>query len=125
MKCLTRRASDSSSLGILHGMTGFEHYSRELTDVDREIHHYAAACGVDLMDRGAVLAFLAEHHQANGQDRARDTLYGLLQLRQRIEIEMLESGLRAPDLLAAAGTNDRSLSDEENQVKSGKSGDQP
>lgn len=80
-------------------MSGFEHYSRELAEVDREILHYAAACGVDIANRLAVQACLAGHHETWADDRARENLRGLLQLRLRIETEMLEQGLQPPTML--------------------------
>ena len=82
-------------------MTGFEHYLRELAEVDREILHYAVACRVDVADRAAVQACLAEHHDTWAEDRARQSLRGLLQLRLRIETEMLELGMRPPALASA------------------------
>ena len=91
-------AGHSSSVAILPGMSGLEHYPRELVDVDHEIHHYAAVCGIDLTDRGALLACLAEHHDKWADDRSRETLRGLLLLRIRIETEMLEQGVHAPEI---------------------------
>jgi hypothetical protein len=32
-------------------MSLLEHYERDLSDLDREIRHYAAICGVDVANR--------------------------------------------------------------------------
>lgn len=75
-------------------MSGFEHYQRELSAIDREIVHQGLACGVDLADALA-LDKLSRDHRC---DRSREALYGLLQLRLKIETEMLELGLKPPPL---------------------------
>ena len=82
-------------------MTGFEHYSRELAEVDREIRHLAIACGLDLNNRAAVHACLTGHPGEIAADHARENLYGLLQLRLRIETEMLEQGITPPEIWLA------------------------
>lgn len=62
-------------------MGEFEHYERELADLDHEIRHYAAVCGVDLANRGEIKACLRIHHDTWAADKAREILYGLLILR--------------------------------------------
>ena len=84
-------------------MSGLEHYHQELAEVDHEILHYAAVCGINVADRGALLACLAEHHADWSSDRARETLRGLLLVRTRIETEMLEQGLHAPAITTSVG----------------------
>ncbi len=82
-------------------MSGFEHYHEELAALDREIRHYAAVCGVDLADRGAVEACLRIHHDTWAEDKARETLHGLLVLRIKLETEMVELGFSPPPLQPA------------------------
>jgi len=84
-------------------MSGFENYPAELAELDHEIRHYAAVCGVDLADRIAVKMCLddltgaqAGHPEAA---RSRETLRGLLMLRLRIETEMLQDGRRPPEMV--------------------------
>ncbi|HZX33382.1 MAG TPA: hypothetical protein VFF03_18680 [Rhodocyclaceae bacterium] len=79
-------------------MSGFENYPQELSDLDREIHHYAAVCGVDIANRAEVEACLKVHHEAWADDKARETLHGLLILRIKVETEMLEHGMTPPPL---------------------------
>ena len=79
-------------------MSGFEHYQRELAELDHEIIHYAAVCHVTLADRAALDACLAEQHDGWSADKARQTLRGLLQLRIKLETEMIEQGLSVPPL---------------------------
>ncbi|EXI76856.1 MAG TPA: hypothetical protein PK440_12085 [Candidatus Accumulibacter phosphatis] len=74
-------------------MSGFENYRRELHDLDHEINHYAAICGVDPTDPAAVRACLGDVHTEWAEDKARQSLRGLLLLRTRLETEMLEQGL--------------------------------
>lgn len=74
-------------------MSGFEHYERELADLDHEIRHYASVCGVDLADRGAVEACLMIHHDSWAEDKARESLHGLLILRIKLEAEMVALGM--------------------------------
>jgi hypothetical protein len=83
-------------------MSGLEHYERELTEMDHEIRHYAAVCGVDLADRGAIEACLRVHHDTWAADKARETLRGLLLLRIKVETEMTELGMPVPPLEPAA-----------------------
>ena len=84
-------------------MSGFEDYCGELEEIDREIRHFAAACGVDLADSVALRACLNEEHDEWADDRARVTLRGLLALRLKVEIEMLEQGLQPAELSAGTG----------------------
>lgn len=83
-------------------MSGFEHYDRELQDLDSEIHRYAALCGVDLASRHEVEACLRNHHAAWADDKARQSLQGLLVLRIKLETEMIEQGFSPPPLLPPA-----------------------
>lgn len=84
-------------------MSGFEHYHRELADLDHEIRHYAAVCGVDLANRGEIEACLRVHHDTWAADKARETLHGLLILRIKLETEMIALGFEVPPLVPAAG----------------------
>jgi hypothetical protein len=79
-------------------MSGFENYRNELAEIDREIVHYAALCGVDLSDRAAIKACIAQPHDDWAHDKARETLRGLLILRVKIEEEMLGLGQQPPEL---------------------------
>ncbi|HJW25361.1 MAG TPA: hypothetical protein VJ576_10720 [Rhodocyclaceae bacterium] len=80
-------------------MSGFENYPQELADLDHEIYHYAAVCGVNLANRGEVEACLRNHHGDWVHDKARDTLQGLLVLRIKVETEMIEHGMLPPPLI--------------------------
>jgi hypothetical protein len=80
-------------------MSGFEHYEREMRELDHEIHHYAVICGVDLANRAAIDACLRIHHQSWAADKARLSLQGLLVLRLKLEAEMLELGFTPPPLV--------------------------
>lgn len=80
-------------------MSGFEHYHHELVELDHEIHRYAAICGVDLADRYALDVCLNEHHDTWAEDKARESLHGLLILRIKLETEMIEQGMSPPPLL--------------------------
>lgn len=73
-------------------MSGFEHYRHELSELDHEIVRMAAVCGVDLNDKQSLQTCLNEHHSTWSGDKARETLHGLLQLRLKIETEMLIEG---------------------------------
>lgn len=84
-------------------MSGFEHYRDELANLDHEIAHYAMACGVDLGDRAAIDYCLAHPHASWAEDKARQTLRGLLILRIKLETEMLEQGID-PNTLPQTGT---------------------
>lgn len=55
-------------------MISFEHYECELADLDHEIRHHAAICGVDLASRGEVEACLRVHHDTWAADKARGKL---------------------------------------------------
>lgn len=74
-------------------MSGFENYGREMAELDREIVHYAAICGVALSDLAAVRACIEDPHPTWAADKARQSLRGLLMLRLKLETEMLEQGL--------------------------------
>lgn len=86
-------------------MSGFEHYREELVKLDHELRHYAAICGVELGDRPAILRCLTEAHDGWAADKARQSLRGLLQLRLKIETEMIELGLQPPLLAPGPGTD--------------------
>ena len=79
-------------------MSGFEHYSKELADLDHEIVHYAAVCGVDLADHAAIKACLELAHETWAEDKARQSLRGLLLLRMKLETEMLGQGMTPGEL---------------------------
>lgn len=93
-------------------MSGFENYPEELADIDREILHYATICGVDIGNRHALQAVLANHRANWADDKARESLRGLLLLRLTLEAEMITQGLPVKPLLphdasgAAAGQAD-------------------
>lgn len=74
-------------------MSGFENYGREMAELDREIVHYAAICGVDPSDQAAVKTCIEDPHATWATDKARQSLRGLLVLRLKLETEMLEQGL--------------------------------
>lgn len=80
-------------------MSGFEHYDRELKDLDNEIHRYAAVCGVNLANRHEIDACLRNHHDSWAEDKARESLQGLLILRIKLETEMVELGFSPPPLV--------------------------
>jgi hypothetical protein len=82
-------------------MSGFEHYDRELAELDSEIHHYAAVCRVNLANRHEVDACLANHHDEWAADKARESLKGLLILRIKLETEMISLGFSPPPLVPA------------------------
>jgi hypothetical protein len=83
-------------------MSGFENYHRELAELDHELRHYAAICEVDLADQPAIRACLEEPHATWAEDKARQTLRGLLLLRIKLETEMIEQGL-SPTALTTKG----------------------
>ncbi|HJV93565.1 MAG TPA: hypothetical protein VJ572_08800 [Azonexus sp.] len=83
-------------------MSGFEHYERELADLDHEIRRYAAICGVDLGNRHEIDACLRNHHDNWVADKARESLQGLLVLRIKLEAEMIELGFSPPPLTPPA-----------------------
>lgn len=87
-------------------MSGFEHYEREMRELDHEIHHYAVICGVDLANRAAIDACLLHHHQSWAEDKARSSLQGLLILRLKLEAEMLELGFTPPPLVPPLNHSD-------------------
>ena len=85
-------------------MSGFEHYERELADLDHEIRRYAVVCGVDLANQGEIDAFLRMHHDMWAADKARDTLYGLLILRIKVESKMIAAGFAPSPFVARPPT---------------------
>lgn len=87
-------------------MSGFEHYERELRELDHEIRHYAAVCGVDLANRHEIDACLRLHHASWVEDKARLTLQGLLVLRIKLETEMTTLGFSPPPLVPVAAHED-------------------
>lgn len=80
-------------------MSSFEHYERELSELDHEIRKYAMLCGVNLNNRYEIDACLNAHHDAWSDDKARETLKGLLILRIKVETEMIENGETPPSFL--------------------------
>lgn len=86
-------------------MSGFEHYDRELRELDNEIHRYAAICRVDLGNRPEVEACLLRHHDGWANDKARESLHGLLILRIKLEAEMIELGFSPPPLVPPVETS--------------------
>lgn len=83
-------------------MSGLEHYDRELASLDSEIHRYAVICGIDLGKRPELEACLKNHRADWADDKARESLQGLLLLRGKVEAEMLAEGLTPPPLLPPA-----------------------
>jgi hypothetical protein len=79
-------------------MSGFENYKQELAGIDHEILHYATLCGVDIADQAAINACINQPHESWVNDKARETLHGLLILRVKIEEEMLTLGQQPPAL---------------------------
>lgn len=79
-------------------MSGFENYGHELSELDREIVHYAAICGVDLADHAAIHACINAAHTTGADDKAREALRGLLLLRMKVETEMLDQGMTPGEL---------------------------
>ena len=87
-------------------MSGFEHYERELADLDHEIWRYASICDVRLDHRHELERCLGEHHATWADDKARQSLQGLLVLRIKLEAEMLELGFSPPPLIPPLPTED-------------------
>lgn len=83
-------------------MSGFEHYDSELKNLDSEILHYAAVCGVNLANRHEIDACLRNHRSTWADDKARESLEGLLLLRIKLETEMIELGFSPPPLVPPA-----------------------
>ncbi len=83
-------------------MSGFEHYEHELYELDQEIRRCAAICGVNLANRHEVDACLSDDHLPWAEDRARESLRGLLILRVKLEAEMIELGFSPGPLLPPA-----------------------
>ncbi|PKO91494.1 MAG: hypothetical protein CVU16_07640 [Betaproteobacteria bacterium HGW-Betaproteobacteria-10] len=80
-------------------MSGFENYDHELAELDHEIRHYAAICGVNLAQRHEIDACLRGTHGGQAEERARENLRGLLILRIKVETEMIELGFSPPPLI--------------------------
>ena len=80
-------------------MSGFEHYDRELRNLDNEIHRYAGVCRVNLANHHEVDACLRNHHDTWADDKARESLQGLLILRIKLETEMISLGFSPPPLV--------------------------
>jgi len=80
-------------------MSGYEHDGRELAELDHEILRYAMICGVDLSKRHELEACLADHHETWAEDKARESLRGLLILRLKVEAELMEQGFSVAPLL--------------------------
>ena len=89
-------------------MSGFEDYAHELALLDREILLYASLCHIDLANQTELRLCLADVHDSWPEDKARQSLRGLLQLRMKLETEMIELGLDVPPVGSAAnGGNGR------------------
>lgn len=87
-------------------MSGFEHYNQEIAELDREIRHYAAVCGIDLANRYEIDACLRNHHDSLAEGKAQENLRGLLILRIKVETEMIELGFSPPPLMPPAPRED-------------------
>lgn len=84
-------------------MSGYEHYPEELAGLDHEILRYAAICGVDLGNKAEIEACLRVHHDSDWvNDKARESLRGLLVLRIKLEGEMVAAGFSPAPLQAPA-----------------------
>ena len=83
-------------------VSGFEDYVHELERIDREIHHFASVCAVDLADEIALRHCLSDVHASWSEDKARQSLRGLLMLRMKVETEMLAHGLTPTRLQVSA-----------------------
>ena len=73
-------------------MSLLENYPHELHDMDQQVKHYAAICGLDPEDK-AVMDQCLHDHDAKG---AKATLRGLLILRLKVEAGMMGAGLDLP-----------------------------
>jgi hypothetical protein len=82
-------------------MSGFEHYTSELAKIDHEIRHYAAVCGIDLTHVFETKSLMESPNESWGDDKARQSLQGLLYLRIKLETEMLGEGIVAPPLVTS------------------------
>ena len=82
-------------------MSGFEHYQQEMAQIDREILHYAMVCQIDINDHFALKYCLEHAHASWPEDKARQSLRGLLLLRLTLEAEMLAMGLPFPPLFSS------------------------
>ncbi|MDP3637127.1 MAG: hypothetical protein U0989_15850 [Azonexus sp.] len=80
-------------------MSGFENYDHELAELDHEIRHYAAICGINLAKRYEIDACLKKPHDSWSDDKARENLRGLLILRIKVETEMIQLGFSPPPLI--------------------------
>ena len=74
-------------------MSGFEHYTQELHDIDHEIARWAVACGIDPADSAQIELCRKEHRTIHGADHSHENLRGLLLLRLKLEAEMIELGM--------------------------------
>jgi hypothetical protein len=83
-------------------MSGFEHYDAELAELDHEIRHYAAVCGIDLTHAFEVESLLKRSNESWGDDKARQSLQGLIFLRMKLETEMIGEGMVVPALVDSA-----------------------
>lgn len=84
-------------------MSGTEHYEEELAQIDHEILRYAAICGLNLSHDFELRTYMETPNDSWGDDKARQSLQGLLFLRLKLEAEMLEEGLVAPPLIVSTG----------------------
>ncbi len=91
-------------------MSGFEDYQHELAEIDAQIAHYAAICGLSFdkpASRGEIEALLRSLPDQPGAGGARQTLQALLILRIRLETEMTELGYTPPELRLSPHTSYR------------------
>jgi hypothetical protein len=80
-------------------MSGFENYPEELAEIDHEIVRYASICGVDIGNPHALHEVLSNHRDKWADNKARESLRGLLLLRLTLEAEMIAQGLPVKPLL--------------------------
>lgn len=73
-------------------MSGFENYPTELKELDAQIRHYAAICGIDWA-QPLLLEQVVHDHTATGH---LETLRAMLILRLQVETEMLQDGQTPP-----------------------------
>lgn len=70
-------------------MSLFEHYPQEIHEIEAQIRHYAAICGLEAGDQTALNAVIHDH-TASG---ARETLRALLILKLKVEASMMDAGI--------------------------------
>ncbi len=99
---MTKACFDAGLFFRKRTMSGYEHYGRELAELDHEIHKYAIICGVNLSNRHEIDACIRMHHEGWAEDKARESLHGLLALRIKLETEMMEQGMVPPPLVPAS-----------------------